>query len=168
LLGLLVSPALAGTINVYLVPASQSVNISAGTAMVNIVADIPQSDPLIGWGLDLSLVGTSVTYGGATVGAAFDAAYAPDGDGLAGLTTVSPARPNGEIYGDGIVLAQVSLNLVELGITQLVPGYDDPVFEGLMTPAGFATAAFTPGQIEVTPEPAALALLGLGLLLRRR
>jgi hypothetical protein len=165
LLGLLVGPALAGTIDVYVVPASQSVDISAGTATVQLVADIPVTDPLIGFGLDLDLIGTSVTYGGAVVDGVFDPAYAPDGDGLAGLTRIPP----GYIAGNGIVLATITLNLVDLGITQLMPGYTvGDVFEGLMTPAGLATGAFHAGQIEVTPEPAALALLGLGLLLRRR
>lgn len=165
LLGLLVGPALAGTIDVYVIPASQSVNISAGTATVNLVANIPVTDPLIGWGLDLTLIGTSVTYGGALVDGFFDPAYAPDGDGLAGLAHVPP----GYIDGNGIVLATITLNLVDLGVTNLMPGYTvSDLTEGLMTPAGFATGVFHAGQIEVTPEPAALALLGLGLLLRRR
>ena len=165
LLGLLAGPALAGTIDVYVVPASQSVNISAGTATVNLVANIPVTDPLIAFGLDLDLTGSSVTYGGAAVDGFFDAAYAPDGDGLAGLVHVPP----GSITGNGIVLATITLNLVSLGTTQLMPGYTiGDVFEGLSTPPGFNAGAFFPGTIEVTPEPAALALLGLGLLLRRR
>jgi len=164
LLGLLVSPALASVIQVCVLPASQTVDIALGTTTVDIVADIPSSAPLIGWGLDLNLVGTSVAMGGVTIGPLFDAAYAPDGDNLAALTKLPP----GEVWGTGILLATVTLNLVDYGVTALTPGADDPVFEGLMTLYGFVPFDVCTAYVNVVPEPAALALAALGLLLRRR
>lgn len=168
LLGLAVVPATAGIV-VSVSPAFQSVDISAGTATIDIVANIPEADAVAGWGLDLTLVGTSVsilTPSGVAIGPLFDSVYAPDGDELAGL-----AFPN-VVFGPNVLLATVTLSLDAIGITDLLLSDDYPAdaTEGFAKLVGFADVTYVPGQIEVTPEPATLALLlisGLALIRRR-
>jgi len=170
LIGLLVSPALA-TIVVSFNPASQFVDIGAGFTTVDIVADIPETDAIIGWGLDLGLTGTSVGFDPVlyppTIGPLFTPAFAPDGDGLVGLVP-----PPGTVFGTGIVLATVLLTLDDLGTTYLdasyTPGDWPDLTEGFMTEFGFADVQFVQGSVTVTPEPASLVLLALVGLLRRR
>jgi hypothetical protein len=165
LIGLLASPALAGII-VSFNPPAQSVNISAGTAMVDIVANIPEADAIIGWGLDVGLTGPAVSLipPPSIASPPFDPAFAPDGDGLAGLVA-----PPGTVFGPNVVLATLTFSLDALGTTLLdastTPG---DLTEGFMTELGFAGVQFVQGSITVTPEPASLALLGLLALLRRR
>ena len=168
LLGLLVGPAMAASVpvTVYISPECQyDVDIAEGTATVDILADIPQEDAIIGFGVDLAIDNPIVTPIGVTIGSSFDAVTAPDGDELAGM--VMPPTP---IYGDGIVLATVDLSLDALGTVNLTPGATDgDLFEGLMTPDGFvAEIDWIPGCIEIVPEPASMLLLALGALLRRR
>jgi hypothetical protein len=163
-IGLLVSPALAGIV-VSFAPPAQSVNIGAGTTTVDIVADIPEADAIIGWGLDLGLTGTSVSViPPPAIGPLFNPAFAPDGDGLAGLVP-----PPFLVWGTGVQLATITLSLDSLGTTYLdasvTPG---DLFEGFMTENGFAAVQFVQGSVTVTPEPASLALLALLGLLRRR
>jgi hypothetical protein len=162
LIGLLVSPALAGIVVSFYPPAQ--VWLPSGDATVNIVADIPESDAIIGWGLDLGLTGNPAALTGPPViGPLFTPAYAPDGDGLAGLVP-----PPDVVWGSGIVLASLALHTANpLGTTYLdasvTPG---DLFEGFMTENGFAQVTFVQGVI--TPEPASLLLLALVGLLRRR
>ncbi len=170
LIGLLASPALA-TIVVSFNPLNQSVDISAGTTTVDIVADIPTADAIIGWGLDLGTTGTSVSFDPGTypptIGPLFYPVFAPDGDGLAGLVT-----PPDTVSGTGIVLATVVLTLNDLGLTLLdasyTPGDWPDLTEGFMTENGFAQVQFVQGSVNVTPEPASLLLLAFVGLLRRR
>jgi len=166
LLGLLVSPAMA-TVVVSVQPATQSPWLSWGTTTVNIVADIPENEAIVGWGLDVGLVGTSVSFGSAdvTIASPFDAAPTHDGDGLAGLLL-----PPASSFGNGVLLATITLTLNHLGVTDLVPGITaGDLAEGfLMTNNQFAPVQFVPGSVNVIPEPASLALLGLVALLRRR
>jgi len=170
LIGLLVSPALA-TIVVSFNPPEQTVDVSAGITTVDIVANIPTEDAIIGWGLDLGTTGTSATFDPVlyppAIGPLFNVAFAPDGDGLAGLV-----EPPAVVSGDGVVLATVVLTLNGLGTTLLdasyTPGNWPDLTEGFMTEAGFAQVAFEQGAVHVTPEPASLALLALVGLLRRR
>jgi hypothetical protein len=167
LIGLLASPALAGIV-VSFNPPSQTVLLSAGSTTVDIVADI--GDPLIGWGLDLGLTGTSVSQSGPPViGPLFDPVYTPDGDGLAGLVP-----PPGTVSGPGVLLATILLSLDSLGTTYLdasiTPG---DLTEGFMCCSElgecyFADVTFVQGSVTVTPEPASLLLLALLGLLRRR
>ncbi len=177
LLGLLISPALAGTIEVFINPAFQSVDLAAGTADVQILANIQEADAIFGWGIDLNRDNGNVSFtsGDVAVGPLFDPATAPDGDGLAGLVA-----PSGTVWGTNVLLATVTLTLNALGTTVLTPGDSNPFpFHGDLTEGfvgyppearDFRLVHYTGGSITITPEPAALSLLALGglALLRRR
>ncbi len=170
------SPAEA-TVVVSLSPANQSVDISDGTATVDIVAVIPQADAIVSWGLDINLLGSSVSVSGSAVNEpTWTAATGVDGDGLAGLV---PSPPGTAIWSDPveILLATVTLSLDSLGTTDLTLSDDNPadLSEGFALdppPVGaFADVDYVAGSITVTPEPASLALLLLGgvtCLSRRR
>jgi len=164
LAGLLVSPALA-TVMVSVQPAYQEPWLVWGTTTANIVADIPENEAIVGWGLDLGLVGTSVSIANVDIALPFDAAPTHDGDGLAGLL-----MPPASVFGNGVVLATITLTLNHLGDTLLVPSYTaNDLSEGLaLASGGFAQVQFVNGLVHVVPEPASLALLGLVALLRRR
>lgn len=152
-------------------PPSQTVALG-GIFTVDIVADIDM--PVVGWGLDLSLLtpGILLPTGPPAIGADWLSALAPDGDGLAGLASPLPPT-NGSVSGTGIVLATLSFSADAIGATDLVasvtPG---DLTEGFaLDPTGFATMTFQPGQVTVVPEPAtALLLVGVGcvILIRRR
>ncbi len=155
-------------------PSHQVVNLPDGTATVNIVALIPQSDAIVGWGIDLDILGTSVVRDSVAIGPAFTAVTAPDLDGLAAIAPVPPGAP---VWAAPIpvVLATVTFTLAEVGLSDLVLSDDYPfdLNEGFALnppPVGaYANVTYMPGSIEVLPEPAALALLALGgLLVRRR
>jgi hypothetical protein len=168
LAGLLSGPALAATVDVYLVPQDSVIGLG-DTVMVDIYADI--SDPVLGWGLDLDAGNPAVAdkTGNLSIGGAWNPAAANDGDDLAGLVPFPPVG----ISGNGILLASVEFQGLSLGLTTLELGDDYPndLSEGFaLDPTGFADVTYTNGSIRVVPEPAALGLLVLGGLvaLRRR
>lgn len=161
LIGLLASPALAGIVVSFMPPIQPW---DGGlNATVDIVANIPEAEAIIGWGLDLTISGNPASLTGPPVILLpFDPAFAPDGDGLAGL-----APPPLLVFGPEVHLATLTLHAPALGVTYLDASYTPgDLFEGLMTENGFAQVTFQQGVI--TPEPASLALLGVLLLLRRR
>ncbi len=161
---LLASPALADTVYGYFNPAVKVANVG-DVFTIDIVADM--TNDIVGWGLDLTVTAPAVadrTLTEPVIGPNWDAAFAPDGDGLAGL-----AFPAG-VSGTGILLATVEFQALALGTTNLVlsvtPG---DLTEGFaLFPSGFDDYQFSLGTINVVPEPAALALLALGALIRRR
>ncbi len=167
--GVLLGPAPAeATVVVSLSPANQVVPITNGTATVDIVAIIPQSDAIVGWGLDLDLLGLSVSVAGSAVNEpTWTAVSGADADGLAGLV---PTPPGTAIWSDpvSIVLATVTFSLDSLGTTDLNLSDDNPsdLSEGFALdppPVGaFADVTYQPGSITVTPEPASLMMLLLG------
>ncbi|MCB9865563.1 MAG: PEP-CTERM sorting domain-containing protein [Phycisphaerales bacterium] len=175
----LASPAWA-TITVALTPAVQSVDIADPSVAVNIVADIPQADAIIHWGLDLDFDNLVVDLSGGSWASAvsvntalFNAATAPDGDALTAL--VAPAAS--PLWGDDLLLATVTFVPAGLGTTALTLSDDNgtgDLTEGFSLnppPVGaFADVTYIGGQITVTPEPGTLALIALGglVLIRRR
>jgi hypothetical protein len=179
-LGLLAASPAWATITVSLDPAAQSVDISAPSVSVDIVADIPEADAIVQWGLDLSYDNLVLGLSGGTWldavtinTALFDVAVAPDGDELSALVPFGDAP----LWGANILLATVEFVPAGLGTSPL--DLSDSNAGGDLTegfaldppPTGaFADVTYVPGEITVTPEPGTLALLALGglCLLRRR
>jgi hypothetical protein len=127
---------------------------------VDIVADIPAAEPILVWGLDLTIADPAIASltGPPEIGSEWFPAFSPDGDGLAGL-----AFPTG-VSGIGVVLATLSFSADAIGDTYLflsiTPG--DPTEGFGLDPMGFANVIFEPGHLQVVPEPSALLLGGLG------
>ena len=171
--------AASAAIIVSVEPDYQFVPLTAGTATVDIVADIPEADAIIQWGIDLDIGGdanVSIAAGGIAINEVlFDAVYAPDGDELAALV---PAEET-PLWGDDILLATITLDLNTNGLADLVPT-DDNAYNGqgpdltegfTLDPnvGGYGQVIYNSGQIFV-PEPGAAVLLAMGglALLRRR
>lgn len=134
---------------------------------IDILADI--EDPLVGWGLDLSFDPSVLSLvDSPAIGPRWFPAFAPDGDGLAGL-----AFPN-SVWGAGVLLASVTFSGVIIGETDLTlsttPG---DITEGFaLDPTGFAQPVIESAHVFVVPEPAtgllgAIVLSIIGLPARR-
>lgn len=170
LIGLMASPSLAAII-VSWDPPVQFVDIAQGTTTINMIADIPEDEAIIGWGLDLDVFGFSASYlPPPVIGPLFDPVFAPDGDELAAL--VPPFPPPGTVWGNDVLLATLTFSLDDLGLTDLYGNYTQgDLTEGFWTENGqVQEVGFICGKIYVTPEPTSLALLALGglALIRRR
>ncbi|MGD8451307.1 MAG: PEP-CTERM sorting domain-containing protein [Phycisphaerae bacterium] len=158
----LVSSASAA-IDVCFVPADATFSGPDQTTDVDICADIPEMEAIVGWGLDVIVEDTGVAgVAGVSIGPLFDAAVQnPDGDGLAGLAPLG-----GNVWGCDVLLATVTYEYhgVGLTITILTDSQPDDLTEGFAidTDLGgeFATVHYGTGTIFV-PEPATLSLLAL-------
>jgi hypothetical protein len=142
---------------------------------LDIAANIPESEALVGWGLD---------YVFATPGIAIQNSFeicpdwdpavsTPDGDGLAGL---APTPPGTGIWGESVLLATLHLEAAAPGATILAASDDypsDPTEGFAISPllgGGFAPVVYEDGLV-VVPSPSAggLLLVGfLGIACRRR
>jgi hypothetical protein len=135
---------------------------------VRIVVDL--SLPVVGWGLDLGFDPAILSLDAAPIiGPDWVGVFAPDGDGLSGLT------PSVGISGTDILLATLSFTADSLGTSALLLSVTaGALTEGFaLDPSGFDSIVFTNGLVEVVPEPAtgllfAGALVALGLIGRAR
>jgi hypothetical protein len=132
---------------------------------VDIIADIPTADAIVGWGLDLNVALPAVaSWTLSSIGPDWTGVPSPDLDNLAGLAFPNPIS--------GIsVLATVEFTGLTPGVTGIMPGVTPgDQTEGFVKLGGaFVPAGFTGATVEVIPEPATLTLLALaGLVVLRR
>ena len=171
LIGLLVSPAMMADVIAGFDPVDTSVGFNQ-TFWVDIVADIDVETPIVGWGLDLIVDDPTIAAPTGNLDfttGPWDAAFASDGDGLAGLNF-----PDG-VTGQCVLVSVEFQSFGNVGTTVIGLGDDNPTdltegFAIVPPPSGvFADVTYCCGSIYV-PEPAALTLLTLGglALLRRR
>ena len=164
LLGLFMSPALADVV-VSFDPDYKLAWAPGDTTTLDIYAEIPEDEGVIAFGFDIDILsGTSATFASFDLAAPWD----PIGDGDDGIAGVlfPPDVATGTV-----LLGTATFNLVELGITEvgMSDDYPDDLLEGFWYEGmGVANVVYNMGVIEVVPEPAALALLALGALIRRR
>ncbi len=154
-----------GDIIVRFDPPDETVGLGDVFTM-DIVADI--TDPVIGWGLDLSIVDPTIvsTVGAPAVGPDWFGAFAPDGDGLVGL-----AFPD-SVSGIGVLLATMTFSADALGETDLLLSITaGDLTEGFpLDIVDFGMIDFEPGHVTVIPAPGAvlLGIIGLGMVALRK
>jgi hypothetical protein len=153
------SPALALAI-VRFEPSATLVDVG-DTLLVDVVADF--SEPIVAFGFDLDIAPALLTAAAAPViGPLWIGVFAPDGDGLAGLTATSG------IAGTGVLLATLQLTAVgPAGSAQLLGSITQgDLTEGFgLAGEGFDSVEFEPASITVIPEVSTIYLLSVGLLL---
>lgn len=136
--------------------------------LVDLLADIPETDAILGWGLDLIYDNTQMSWDALTIGSLWSGPTSnPDGDGLVGMAGFPP----GPHYGTDVLLATFDFHCLDIGFSTLGLAVTlDDLTEGFMTNkvdingvAIFADWSYTPANISQTPEPATLFLVGTGL-----
>ena len=135
------------------------------TFFVDLWADIPEADAILGWGLDLVYDPTQMSWDSLIIGPDWTPYPLPPStdDGFGGLAPFSlPPMP---IYGEDILLAKLDFHCLDVGFSTLDLAVTAGDFmEGFLLPTGlFADWEYTPANITQTPEPATLFLMGTGL-----
>ena len=155
-------------------------NVEVGNIFsVDILADIPETEPIIGWGLDLiyddlalSLIGSPI------IGPNWTPLLTPDGDGFAGSFLPPfppPFPPVMGVTGSNILLAQISYSVLQNGEFNLTANYTQGDFtEGFALPGigSFATPIFEgativaqqPENVTPVPEPSTIFMLGISMI----
>lgn len=158
--------AIAATANALVVVHFEPTEVQVlpgATLSIQLLADI--SEPVVGWGLDLSFDGTVLTHSAPpAIGPAWLAGHAPDGDGLLGVAF--PAS----VSGNAVLLATLRFTAVAAGQTWLTatttPGDRNEGFA--LDPEGFDAFTVQPASVTILPEPALMGWLALLVFARRR
>jgi PEP-CTERM motif-containing protein len=132
---------------------------------VDLVADIPESDAIVGWGLDLLYDPTQMSWDSLIIGPDWTP---PDSgttdDGLAGFLPFAfpPADP---VWGNDIILATLDFHCLDVGFStlDLAVTLGDRTEGFMKADKTFADWTSTPANITQTPEPATFFLMGTGL-----
>jgi hypothetical protein len=133
------------------------------TFYVDLLADIPENDAILGWGLDLGYDSTQMSWDSLIIGPAWTPLPLPPAtdDGFGGLRLFG----QNPIWGDDVLLATLDFHCDAVGVSTLdldvTPG---DFTEGFIKLDGtFADWTSKPARVTQTPEPATLFLIGTGL-----
>ena len=174
-----VVPALAD-ITVYWSPGNCPQVPVGNQITMDLYADIPEADAVVGYGLDLYFDETKVAVSAVSIGTPWAATAAVDPDPNDASVDLNFAAtnefPGDAVFGTGVLLASITFDALSVGMTDLVIGDHNALgdlnegFAANPPPTGaFVPYSATNGCIEVVPEPATLSLLALaGLALLRR
>jgi hypothetical protein len=154
-----VMPAQA-TISLEFNPSDIEVPVCS-TFFVNLLADIPQEDAILGWGLDLVYDSTQMSWDFLIIGPKWMPPLpGTTDDGFGGLLPFGETDP---VFGEEVLLATLDFHCLGLGFSKLELAVSDAT-EGFVLPNGdFAEWSYSPANISQTPEPATLFLVGTGL-----
>lgn len=168
-----------------LIPAQSSATIivsfdTSASSVVDVVADIPALEAVLGWGIDIALSDPAIAQqvGAPVIGPLWSAAPTMDGDGLAGLAFPLP------ISGVDVVLATLTFEALEIGTVDLAASVSPldftegfplapPASPGSLADVTFLDLSMTVGPALSVPEPGtgfvvALGLAGIVVAQRRR
>jgi len=135
---------------------------------VDLLADIPESDAILGWGLDLLWDPTQMSWDSLIIGSDWTPYPPPPftDDGFGGFLPFGVTDP---VWGEEVLLATLDFHCLGIGFSTLELAVSD-LTEGFMTDqfdlngkAIFADWTYTAANITQTPEPATLFLVGTGL-----
>lgn len=151
-------PVNAMGLSVYFDP-SESILDVGDTFSVDILANIPETEPIIGWGLDVEFDEDVLALTDPpSIGSSWTSLFTPDGDGLAGSTYPLP------VTGDGVLLATLYFEVIDYGSTSFIASFNE-LTEGFSSITGFVDTTFESTNITApVPEPATMLLLWTGLL----
>jgi hypothetical protein len=161
-----------------------TLHVVEGTSFtVDLFADIPEEEAILGWDIDLLYDDTQLDWTGTTVGSKWNQ-VSIDSDGLGGLMVIPPPSivppPIGPppmvpppivpppISGNDILLATLSFECLAIG-TSTLDIFADPLdLEGFLLASGdflasWTSRAATVNQVPV-PEPATVLLVGSGII----
>ena len=115
--------------------------------------------------MDLTFDNTVLTQvGSPSIGSNWNAAFATDGDGLAGLAPFPTS-----VSGFNILLATITFEVINSGSSDLIAGITPGDFaEGFplpfpASPGSFAEVKFINSSVAPVPEPATFLLMGISL-----
>lgn len=150
---------------------TSAASVNAGeTFEVDVVADIPALEAVLGWGIDIASSDPAIALqvGVPVIGPLWSAAPTMDGDGLAGLAFPLP------ISGVDVVLATLTFEALSIGVVDLAASISPLDFtEGFplappASPGSLADVTFLDLSITVepalpVPEPGTGFVVALGL-----
>lgn len=154
------------TVALHFTPGTKNVAVGS-TFTMDLRADVPSADALVGWGATLLYDPSLVRLDGVSFGPLWDSALYAGGDTLVTLLLPSPTSPDPGASGQELQLAQLTFSCLGLGTSGLGLSIDplDPIQGFMKFDGNYAELEIVDGVINqvAVPEPGTLLLLLTGM-----